>query len=188
MKLIGFMGAPGSGKTTLACAMKEYVLHKGFNSDVATEYAREYCFKYGVPSDPSAQYHIVLKQVEREDLLLKGKGEFVFSDSPVWLSYIFTMIYAENNSSPNLKLLIGDVYNRYVLECANRYDKVFYLRNDNPYDDSCRNLAINAIIDEKLNGFVNLHKDILPIIKVDISASETERRKEFIWQHINPRK
>ena len=65
-KLVGFIGAPGSGKTTLACAMKEFSLTKNFSSDVCTEYAREFCFSYGVSSNPYAQYRITLKQLDKE--------------------------------------------------------------------------------------------------------------------------
>ena len=57
-KLIGFLGAPGTGKTTLSCAMKEYCLIKGASADICTEYAREYCFKHGIPKHPYTQYRI----------------------------------------------------------------------------------------------------------------------------------
>lgn len=41
-KLVGFIGGPGSGKTTLACALKEYFMLNDISTDVSTEYAREF--------------------------------------------------------------------------------------------------------------------------------------------------
>ena len=69
-KLIGFIGAPGTGKTTLSCAMKEYLLRKNVSSDICTEYAREFCFKYGIPKHPYTQYRVTSQQMLREDLLM----------------------------------------------------------------------------------------------------------------------
>ena len=71
-KLVGFMGAPGTGKTILACALKEYFMLKKISTDICTEYAREFCFKYGIPKHPYTSYRISAKQFEKEDVLLNG--------------------------------------------------------------------------------------------------------------------
>ena len=84
-KIVGFMGAPSTGKTMLAGAMKEYAFLNGkVSTDVCTEYAREFVFKYGHPKHAYTQYRITSKQIERENILLNGNSQFIFTDSPVW--------------------------------------------------------------------------------------------------------
>ena len=102
------MGAPGTGKTTLACSMKEYVLTKGFSSDVCTEYPREFCLIHGVPSSPYAQYKITLKQWDREKVLLSGINDYVFTDSPVFLGYIFCLLNMKADASYEFQSILPD--------------------------------------------------------------------------------
>ena len=183
-KLVGFMGAPGTGKTTLACAMKEYTLIKGVSSDICTEYAREFCFKYGIPKHPYAQYRVTAKQMAREDLLMKGNSEYVFSDSPVWLGYLFSLINMKPDFDQEIYTALTEMYENYVLSQINRYHVVFHLKNDKPFDDGCRDMEMNKKISYIIDGFVLSHKHILPIVMINIPIDETELRKKFVWDHL----
>jgi len=183
-KLVGFMGAPGTGKTTLSCAMKEYLLRKKISSDICTEYAREFCFKYGIPKHPYTQYRITTEQILREDLLMKGTGEYVFSDSPVWLGYIFSLVNMKPEFDKEIQSALSDMYEKFIINQMHRYHMVFHLSNENPYDDGCKDLSMTKKIAEVINGFVLSHKHILPIVTMDIPIEETEKRKKFVWEHL----
>jgi nicotinamide riboside kinase len=187
-KLVGFMGAPGTGKTTLSCALKEYLLVKNISSDICTEYAREFCFKYGIPKHPYSQYRITTEQMLREDLLMRGNSEFVFSDSPVWLGYLFSVVNAKADQDREIHTILNDTYEKFVINQMHRYHKVFHLRNNKPYDDGCRDMAANKKIADIMDGFVLMHKHILPIITIDIPIEETEKRKEFVWSNLEVEK
>jgi len=184
-KLIGFMGSPGTGKTMAAFAMKEYAMKKGYSSDVCPEYAREYCYKYGVPTNMHSQYRLNLEQVEREDTFLKGSNDYIFEDSCLWMGYAFTLVNLEYSRTEETRSIVCDIYDRFVLRYMDRYHKVFYLKYGNlAFDDGCRNLEINKKIATIMDGFVLSHQHILPIITVDIPIDKTEQRKDFIWEHL----
>ena len=183
-KLVGFMGAPGTGKTTLACAMKEYLLTKNVSSDVCTEYAREFCFKYGISKDPYASYRMTLAQRDREDILSKGTNEYIFSDAPIWLGYVYPLINMPHGCSQEMYDILPDVYQRFVIDQKDRYHKVFYLKNENPYDDGCRDMEVNKMIADVMDGFVATHKHLLPIEIINDPIEMTEARKEVVWKKI----
>jgi nicotinamide riboside kinase len=187
-KLVGFMGAPGTGKTTLSSSMKEYVLLHNISSDVCTEYAREFCFKYGVPKNVYSQYRINQGQLEKEDILTRGNNEYIFSDSPVWMGYVFSLIHLKSNDTAEIKDIIGDIYDRYVIKQINRYYKVFHLKNPNPYDDGCRDMEANKIIAEAMDGFVLSHQHLLPIITINVDIMNVEERKKIVWENIREKK
>jgi len=185
-KLIGFLGAPGSGKTTIACAMKEYLLDKKISSDVCTEYAREFCFKYGIPKHPYTQYRITNEQINREDLLLKGNNEYIFTDSPVWLGYVYGLVNMKASFDYEIQTSLNDMYEKFVINHIHRYHKVFYLKLDgDPHDDGCRDIPWTREVSRVLDGFVLSHQHMLPIITMnDIKVDETARRKKFVWEHM----
>jgi len=188
-KLIGFMGAPGAGKTTIACAMKEYLVKHNSTSDICTEYAREFCYQYGIPKHPYTQYRITTQQIMREDLLMKGTNDYVFSDSPVWLGYIFSLVNMQKTYDQEIHTALSDMYEKFVINQMHRYHKVFYIvENSHPFDDGCRDLDMNAKIAKAIKGFVLSHQHILPIVTMEIPVKETSKRKKFVWDNIKENK
>jgi len=184
-KLVGFMGAPGTGKTTLAFAMKEYAMRKGYSSDVCSECAREHCYKYGVPKTPYSQYRINLEQIDRENIFLKGNNDYIFEDSCLWMGYAFTLVNFRQDQGEEARSIIDEIYNRFVIEQMGRYHKVFHLKYGGlAFDDGCRDLDVNKKLATVMDGFVLAHQHILPIVTVDIPIDKTEQRKDFIWEHL----
>jgi len=184
-KLVGFIGGPGSGKTTLACALKEYFMIKKISTDVCTEYAREFVFEYGFPETPFAQYKLALKQKKREDLLCQGTNKYVFSDSPIWLAYVYGLLLIRSDGTIQDRAVASDIYKEFVVKQINRYDRVFYIQNETPHDDGCkRDKDTEKTIRNLIEGFVKLHEHILPITRMNIPIEETESRKEFVYNEL----
>ena len=65
-KLITFMGAPASGKSTLASAVHTELKIRGMNSIFVGEVATDYIAEYGVPNTPMDQLIIFYKQLNKE--------------------------------------------------------------------------------------------------------------------------
>jgi len=117
-------------------------------------------------------------------MLLKGTSQYIFTDSPVWLGYVYSILNIKNTDDKEIQTSLADMYEEFVVTKMNRYHKVFYLVNEIPYDDGCRDMAANKIIAIIIDGFVNSHKYCLPIIKCDIPITETQKRKEFVWNNL----
>ena len=192
--LVGFIGPPSSGKTLLCGAMKEYMIKKaGLTCDICTEYAREYVYKYGIPDDIPSQYRITLEQETRENLLCSGDNSFVFTDSPVWLAYVYTIVRAKKHNLRDARSLdiISHIYSRFVMHEPDRYKKVFYLRGSSGTmdDDGCRDVAENDIVAETVDGFVQIHSGVLPIEIIDVPLKDSSARKkkvlDTIWSGIS---
>jgi nicotinamide riboside kinase len=185
-KLVGFLGAPSSGKTTLAGAMKEYAYcHGNIATDVCTEYAREFVFNYGYPTHAYTQYRITSKQIQREEILKKGNSEYIFTDSPVWLGWIYGLLHLKRDSDKEIHAAVCDMYEMFVVSQVNRYHAVFYIKNEQPEDDGCRDMSINKQISDMIDGFVTMHKHLLPIITIPESHNDPIKRKEFVWGYLN---
>ncbi len=75
-RLITFIGAPSSGKSTLASQVHTELKKKGLNSIFVSEAATDFIAEYGVPTSPSDQLVIFYKQLERERMEL---GPYRFS-------------------------------------------------------------------------------------------------------------
>jgi hypothetical protein len=123
--------------------------------------------------------------MEREDVFLKGNNGYIFEDSCLWMCHAFTLVHLEENQDAETRSIVGDIYNRFIMEQMDRYYKVFYLKYSNlAFDDGCRNLEINKKIATIMDGFVLSHQHVLPIITVDIPIEKTEQRKDFVWGHL----
>lgn len=184
-KIVGFMGAPSTGKTMLAGAMKEYAFLNGnVSADLCTEYAREFVFKYGHPKHAYTQYRITSKQIERENILLNGSSEFIFTDSPVWLGWVYAMLNLKPNSDEEVHTAISDMYEIFVINQLHRYHKVFHVITDNPEDDGCRDMELNAKIAKIMDGFVQMHEHLLPIVRIPTEYNSPKDRKKFVWDNL----
>jgi NadR type nicotinamide-nucleotide adenylyltransferase len=119
-----FLGAPSTGKTTLAEAIA-----KKHKTTWMPEYGREYWEKHQVDRRLTPEQLVELAEghLRREDRQLYSAYKYLFTDSNALTTYIFSMYYY-NAVHDQLKVLAD--------ECQKRYDLVFVCDTDIPYDDT----------------------------------------------------
>lgn len=153
-----FVGAPSTGKTTLACRMAEE-----FHTVWMPEYGREYWEQHQVDRRLTETQLVEIAEghLERETQLLYQANQYLFTDTNAITTYIFSMYY-HNHADPRL-IELAD-------KAAPRYDLVFVCGDDIPYDntwdrsgDANRQVfqkrVVNDLIQRKIPYFV-LHGDI----------------------------
>jgi len=87
-KLIMIIGAPSSGKSTLATDVHTELKKMAKNSIFVPECATDYIAEYGIPNTPTDQLVIFYEQVSRENMYLATK-EYVICDSSSLLNYFY---------------------------------------------------------------------------------------------------
>lgn len=121
---IVFLGAPSSGKTTIA-----EKLAKKFNTVWMPEYGREYWDKHQVNRRLTTDQLLEIAEthLEREEKLLYEAKNYLFTDTNAITTYMFSLYY-HGKAHPRLEKLAE--------ECIQRYDLVFLCDIDIPYDDT----------------------------------------------------
>lgn len=85
-KVINLFAGPGSGKSTLAAGLFYKLKNQGISCELVREYAKELCWA-GVLAMTS-QTGILREQAHRMEIL-RGKVDFVITDSPLLLTCIY---------------------------------------------------------------------------------------------------
>jgi HTH-type transcriptional repressor of NAD biosynthesis genes len=119
-----FLGAPSTGKTTLAEALAAH-----YQTVWMPEYGREYWETHQVNRRLSLEQleEIATGHLDREDELLVKANRYLFTDTNALTTHRFSLYY-HGAASPHLAHLAD--------RCAARYDLVFLCDTDIPYDDT----------------------------------------------------
>jgi len=171
-KLIGVIGVPGTGKSTIAQALQVDMGSTDLATAVCPEYAREWINRVGPPEHVAFQQQILFKQKRREDTLSES-CDVLFCDSPLFHCYIYGMLIANTGSLQEMKV-VRNLYKWAVLDNLNRYDALIYLpKQFETVDDGCRDPEASDTIESVMLGFLNLHK---PLFKnfIEIRSEETD--------------
>ena len=104
-KLVCIIGAPSSGKSTLATSVHHSLKVKGENSIFVGEAATDYIAEWGIPDTPLDQIVIFYKQLGREKMYLDSK-EWIICDSSTILNYFyFRSFFADNLSRKDIAVI-----------------------------------------------------------------------------------
>ncbi len=119
-----FLGAPSTGKTTLACE-----LANRFQTVWMPEYGREYWEQHQSERRLSSEQlvEIALGHRQREDKLVEQANRYLFIDTDATTTLQFSYYY-HDRANPQLISLAN--------EARQRYDIFFVCAPDIPYDDT----------------------------------------------------
>ena len=124
-KLITFIGAPASGKSTLASDVHTELKKIGKNSIFITEAATDFIAEYGIPNTPIDQVTIFYKQTNRERMFI-GSKEFIVCDSSGILNYFYFRRLFKNPLS-NKDIAVINHLQKEILKTLSQWDYIFYV-------------------------------------------------------------
>jgi len=122
--MIGFVGAPSTGKTTLARAVANEVGLRGLAVEFVSEYARTYIQRYGPIESVSEQLVIFDGQARREDDARSTGADYVIAETPVFTGYAYGL---EKMSASAKDTRVLQVVHRLILERLRLYHRVYYI-------------------------------------------------------------
>lgn len=109
MKVINFFGGPGVGKSTVAADLFAMMKREGHSVELVNEYAKEVTWE-GHFSYLDDEFYVLAHQ-NRRLVRLKGKVDYVVTDSPILLG----LAYTPNDYYPQyFSKFIHEVWNSYT--------------------------------------------------------------------------
>jgi nicotinamide riboside kinase len=180
-KLITFIGAPSSGKSTLASDVHTDLKKLGKNSIFIAEVATDYIAEYGIPNTPVDQLVIFYKQLNKERMYI-GSKEFIVCDSSGILNYFYFRNLFENPLG-NKDIAVINHMQKEILKTLNQWDYVFYVPPilDN-VDDGIRYQDVEQI--KKIDRWMKSYIELENINHIDLSKIDLKKRTDFILKTI----
>lgn len=109
MKVINLFGGPGVGKSTIAADLFAIMKREGHNVELVNEYAKEVTWE-GHFSYLDDEFYVLAHQ-NRRLVRLKGKVDYVITDSPILLG----LAYTPSDYYPQyFSMFIHEVWNSYT--------------------------------------------------------------------------
>jgi hypothetical protein len=180
-KLISLIGAPASGKSTLATSVHTELKKMGKNSIFISEVATDYIAEYGVPNTPQDQIVIFYKQWNKEKTFI-GSKDYIICDSSGILNYFyFRGLFPSKLSNKDIAII--NHLQKEILKTINQWDYMFYVPPilDN-VDDGIRYHDRHQIlsIDRKIKSYLELEN----IAHEDLSNVKIDQRTNYILDKI----
>jgi len=180
-KLITLIGAPSSGKSTLATDVHTDLKKLGKNSIFIAEVATDYIAEYGLPNTPLDQLVIFYKQLNKERMYI-GSKDYIICDSSGILNYFYFRNLFKNKLS-NKDIAVINHMQKEILKTINQWSYIFYvppiLEN---VDDGIRYQDIEQI--KKIDRWIKSYFELEKINHIDLSDIDLKKRKEFILKTI----
>lgn len=190
---VAFIGAPDSGKTTLAKMVSSKLNLKGYVPAYVHEFARDYITKYGVrPNTVAEQFYVLKKQLERETDMCSTSTQIMYTDCPLILPYIYAVDLVQLTSRDID--MFSELYADTLKLTKNRYDLIYYLRpfRETVIDD-VRKQDLNRLtsLDTQIKAFLDLHHynyvELCQDFETRISIVEKQVQETYIL-HIDKSK
>jgi AAA15 family ATPase/GTPase len=180
-KLISFIGAPASGKSTLATDVHTELKKLGNNSIFISEVATDFIAEYGIPNKPIDQITIFYKQSNRENMFI-GSKEFIICDSSGILNYFYFRRLFDTPLS-NKDIATINHLQKEILKSLSKWTCIFYvppiLTDTN---DGIRYQDRNQIL--QLDSWIKSYLQLENIPYHDLSQIELKMRQDFVVKKI----
>ena len=181
-KLIMIIGAPASGKSTLASELHTELKKRSKNSIFISELATDFIAEYGIPNTPIDQMVIFYKQLNKETMFL-GSKEFIVCDSSSILNYFyFRKLFPEKLSNKDIASI--NHLQKEILKHINTIDHIFYVP---PIKNIDTNDGIRYHNDDdiaRLDRWIKSYLELENINHTDLSGVKMNDRLEFILKEI----
>jgi energy-coupling factor transporter ATP-binding protein EcfA2 len=182
-KLVCVIGAPSSGKSTLAASVHHGLKITKRNSIFVGEAATDYIAEWGIPDTPTDQIIIFYKQLGRERMYV-GSKEFIICDSSSILNYFYF------RSLFSTKLSLKDIatinhLQKEILKSLNQWNKIYYVPpflEDDDQNDGIRYHNKEEII--KLDLIIKNYLDLERIQYTDLSNIPIRERDQWVLADI----
>lgn len=180
-KLICMMGAPASGKSTLASGVHTKLKKLGYNSAFISEAASDYIAEYGIPNTPIDQLTIFYKQVNREKMYI-GAKDYIVSDSSGILNYFyFRKLFQIPLSNKDIATI--NHLQKEILKTLNHWTHIFYIPPMTlNIDDGIRYHNVDEI--KQIDIWIKSYLEMENIPFHDLSKIDLENRQDFIIKTI----
>jgi hypothetical protein len=180
-KLITFIGAPSSGKSTLATLVHSELKKTGYNSIFVGEAATDYIAEYGVPDSPLDQMVIFYKQLNRERMYL-GSKDYIVCDSSTLLNYFyFRSLFKSKLTNKDIATI--NHLQKEILKTINSWTHIFYVPPFlNNTDDGIRFHNPEQIV--QLDRCIKSYLDIENINYIDLSKVELKDRVSSVLDYL----
>ena len=177
-KLICIIGAPSSGKSTLATSVHHSLKVRGENSIFVGEAATDYIAEWGIPDTPLDQIVIFYKQLGREKMYLDSK-EWIICDSSTILNYFYFRSFFSDNLSRKDIAVINHVQKE-ILKTLNQWHRIYYVPpvKNGSIEDGIRFHNSKEI--EKLDSIIKSYLMMEKIEFVDLSDIDMKDRSDYI--------
>ena len=180
-KLVTFIGAPSSGKSTLATDVHTDLKKMGKNSIFITEVATDYIAEYGIPNTPVDQLVIFYKQLNKETMYI-GSKEFIICDSSGILNYFYFRNLFDKKLS-NKDIAVVNHMQKEILKTLNQWSYIFYLppilKN---IDDGIRYQNEDQIV--KIDKWIKSYLELENIDHIDLSNIDLRKRTDCVLKTI----
>lgn len=171
-KIIGFLGGPSTGKTTLATSVFNALSEKGINPGWASEFVTDDVQENGAPDLDYyiyEQYRFLFHQSRREEEARKS-SDIVITDSPLLIGYAYTLQKKEYATLGRQKNFINELAGLFAQD-GKRYHHLYLLKREANFEDNGirfhtqeESVAFDALLEEMLTKsnipFTSLQGDV----------------------------
>lgn len=176
-KLITFIGAPSSGKSTLAADVHTDLKKQHQNSILISEVATDFIAENGIPNTPLDQMVIFYQQLNKEKMFI-GSKEYIICDSSGILNYFYFRTLFDDKLSKKEIAIINHLQKE-ILQTINQWDHIFYLPPMiSNINDGVRYHNEDDIM--RLDRWIKTYLEIENIPHHDMSLIPIDDRKKYI--------
>jgi nicotinamide riboside kinase len=180
--LITIIGAPASGKSTLASDVHTELKKIGKNSVYIPEAATDFIAEYGVPNTPIDQMTIFYKQTNRERMFI-GSKEFIICDSSGILNYFYFRKLFKNPLT-NKDIAVINHLQKEILKTLSQWSYIFYVPIfEIDSDDGIRYQDREEI--KQIDRWIKNYLEMENIPHIDLSNIDIQKRQDYVVKLIN---
>ena len=175
------MGAPNSGKSTLASEVHTLFKTGGYNSILIGEEATDFIAQYGIPNTPIDQITIFYKQSNRENMFI-GSKDYVVCDSSGILNYFYFRRLFKNPLTDKDIATVNHLQKE-ILKSLSKWDYIFYVPPI-PTDPNDGVRYHNEEDIRNLDIWIKSYLEIENIPYIDLSKIDYKKRQDFVVKEI----